>query len=69
MKKHDDFQKDVAASEARLDAINTLAQTMIDDGHSDADEIQRLTEVGLVPVSCEAHVILHCYVTGHVIVM
>ena len=45
-KKHDDFQKDVAANEVRLDTINTLAQTMIDEGHSDADEIQRLTEVG-----------------------
>lgn len=45
-KKHDDFQKDVAANEARLDSINTLAQTMIDEGHSDSDEIQRLTEVG-----------------------
>ena len=45
-KKHDDFQKDMAANEVRLDTINTLAQTMIDEGHSDADEIQRLTEVG-----------------------
>ena len=45
-KKHDDFQKDVAANEVRLDTINTLAQTMIDEGHSDADDIQRLTEVG-----------------------
>ena len=45
MKKHDDFQKDTAVNEARLDSINTLAQSMVDDGHSDADEIQQLTEV------------------------
>lgn len=45
-KKHDDFQKDVAAKEARLDTINTSAQTMIDEGHSESDEIQQLAEVG-----------------------
>ena len=47
-KKHDDFQKDVLANESRLDAINTLAQAMIDGGHSDGDEIQRVIEVGVV---------------------
>ena len=45
MKKFDDSQKDLAANEARLDGINTMAQAMIDEGHSDADEIQGLAEV------------------------
>lgn len=54
-KKHDDFQKDVAAKEARLDAINTSAQTMIDEGHSESDEIQQLAEVakGVGSISCD----------------
>ena len=47
MKKFDDSQKDLAANEARLDSINTMAQAMIDEGHSDADEIQGLTEVSM----------------------
>ena len=47
-KKHEDFQKDVAANEARLEAITSQAQAMVDEGHSDGDEIQRLTEVGVV---------------------
>ena len=47
-KKHEDFQKDVAANEARLEAINSQAQAMVDEGHSEGDEIQRLTEVGVV---------------------
>ena len=47
-KKHEDFQKDVAANEVRLEAINSQAQAMVDEGHSEGDEIQRLTEVGVV---------------------
>lgn len=52
-KKHNDFQKDVAAKEARLDTVNTLAQTMIDEGHFESDEIQQLTEVGnyMIPMT------------------
>ena len=50
MKKHTDFEKDVVANEARLDAINTLAQDMVDNDHSDSDEIQTLTEVGMITV-------------------
>ena len=45
-RKFDDFQKDLAANEARLDTITALAQGMIAEGHSDADEIQRQAEVG-----------------------
>ena len=45
IKKHNEFQKDTAVTEARLTFINTLAQSMVDEGHSDTDEIQRLTEV------------------------
>ena len=45
LKKFDDFQKDLEATETRLEGINSLAQDMIDEGHSDADEIQRLAEV------------------------
>ena len=47
-KKHEDFMKDMTATETRLDTINTLAQGMVDGGHSDSDEIQLLAEVGVV---------------------
>ena len=47
-KKHQDFKKDVAATESRLESINSLAEAMIEGGHSDSDEIQMLTEVGVV---------------------
>lgn len=45
-RKFDDFQKDLAANEARLDNIMALAQGLIAEGHSDAEEIQRQAEVG-----------------------
>lgn len=45
MKKFEDFQKDIETNEARLEHIDDLAQEMIDAGHPDADEIQRLCEV------------------------
>ena len=47
-KKHEDFMKDMTATETRLDTINTLTQGMVDGGHSDSDEIQLLAEVGVV---------------------
>lgn len=47
MKKFDDFQKDIATNEARLEHIEDLAGEMIDAGHPDADEIQRLCEVSV----------------------
>ena len=55
MKKFEDFQKDIATNEARLEHIEDLAQEMIDAGHPDADEIQRLCEVSAIiqpPVWC-----------------
>ena len=55
MKKHEDFKKDVAASESRLEAINSLAESMVDAGHSNSDEIQMLTEVGVACTSCGDH--------------
>ena len=48
MKKFGDFQKDIETNEARLEHIDDLTQEMIDAGHPDADEIQRLCEVGHV---------------------
>lgn len=45
LKKSEDFEKDVAGNETRLDSINTMGENLIDEGHSDADEIQRLCEV------------------------
>ena len=45
MKKFEDFQKDIQTNEARLEHIEDLAQEMIEAGHPDADEIQRLCEV------------------------
>jgi spectrin alpha len=43
-KKHDDFKKDMAVTETRLETISSLAEAMIDGGHSDSDEIQILIE-------------------------
>lgn len=48
LKKHEDFKKDVTATENRLDGINSRVETMIDEGHCDSDEIQILAEVGVV---------------------
>ena len=42
-----DFEKDVEGNEARLDSINKMGEDLIEEGHSDADEIQRLCEVQL----------------------
>ena len=47
-KKHEDFKKDMAATESRLETISSLAETMIEGGHSDSDEIQILIEVCLI---------------------
>ena len=46
-KKHEDFKKDMAATETRLETISSLGETMIEGGHSDSDEIQILIEVGV----------------------
>ena len=45
-KKHEDFKKDMAVTETRLETISSLAEAMIEGGHSDSDEIQILIEVG-----------------------
>lgn len=45
LKKGEDFEKDVEGNEARLDSINKMGEDLIEEGHSDADEIQRLCEV------------------------
>lgn len=45
LKKMEDFEKDVEGNEARLDSINKMGEDMIEEGHSDAEEIQRLCEV------------------------
>ena len=44
-KKFDDFQKDLAANESRVHAVNRLAKQLIDEGHSDADDIQAIADV------------------------
>ena len=46
-KKHEDFKKDMAATDTRLETISSLAETMIEGGHSDSDDIQILIEVGV----------------------
>ena len=45
LKKVEDFEKDIAGNEPRLDNINKIGEDLIDEGHTDADEIQRLCEV------------------------
>ncbi len=46
LKKVEDFEKDIAGNEPRLDNINKIGEDLIDEGHTDADQIQRLCEVG-----------------------
>ena len=46
LKKVEDFGKDITGNEPRLDNINKIGEDLIDEGHTDADEIQRLCEVG-----------------------
>ena len=45
IKKAEDFEKDVEGNEVRLDSINKMGEDMLEEGHSDADEIQRICEV------------------------
>ena len=44
-KKFDEFQKEMLVSESRLMSVNTMAESMVKDGHSDAEEIQSEIEV------------------------
>eukprot|EP00117_Sycon_ciliatum_P010415 scpid4432/ scgid12327/ Spectrin alpha chain, brain; Alpha-II spectrin; Fodrin alpha chain; Spectrin, non-erythroid alpha chain len=44
IKKFDDFQKDLAANESRVHAVNRLAKQLIEEGHSDADDIQAIAD-------------------------
>lgn len=50
LKKEVDFEKDVEGNEPRLDSINKMGEDLIEDEHSDADEIQRLCEVSTFSV-------------------
>lgn len=45
LKKEVDFEKDVEGNEPRLESINKMGEDMIEDGHSEAEEIQRICEV------------------------
>lgn len=54
MKKFDDFQKDVAVNKARLDTINSQAENLIAEGHTDSAEIQ-----SHVYVSETGNILLH----------
>lgn len=46
LKKEDDFKKDMEGNEPRLDSINKMGEDLIEEGHSEGDEIQRICEVG-----------------------
>lgn len=48
LKKEEDFEKDVEGNEPRLDSINKMGEDMIEEGHSEADEIQRICEVSTI---------------------
>ena len=48
LKKGEDFEKDVLGNESRLDSINKMGEDLLEEGHSEADEIQRLCEVSEV---------------------
>jgi spectrin alpha len=43
-KKFDDFQKDLAANEARVDEVNSMAQKLLEEGHSEAPAIMQQIE-------------------------
>ena len=45
LKKAEDFEKDVEGNEPRLDSINKMGEDLLEEGHSEADEIQRICEV------------------------
>ena len=47
MMKFEDFQKDITVNKARLDSINALTETMIQEGHADSAEIQSQTDVSI----------------------
>ncbi len=48
LKKSEDFEKDVTGNEPLLDDINKMGEDLIEEGHSDSDEIQRLCEVRIM---------------------
>ena len=50
LKKSEDFEKDVTGNEPLLDDINKMGEDLIEEGHSDADEIQRLCEVKFIRI-------------------
>lgn len=45
MKKFEDFQKDVEVNKARLDGINSQAEDLIAEGHTDSAQIQSQVDV------------------------
>ena len=51
-KKFDEFQKELSVNESRLAAISAMAEQMVQEGHSDAEEIQSEMEVSKVCI-CE----------------
>ena len=44
-KKSEDFEKDMAVNAAQLDKICVMANELIGEGHSDAEEIHDVVEV------------------------
>ena len=44
-KKSDDFEKDMAVNEAQLEKICVMANKLIEEEHSDAEQIHDLVEV------------------------
>ena len=44
-KKSDDFEKDMAINEAQLDKICVMANKLIEEEHSDAEQIHDMEEV------------------------
>ena len=51
-KKFDAFQAELIANESKLATITTMAESMVQEGHTDAEEIQGELEVSGTDFKC-----------------
>ena len=60
-KKFEGFQAELASNEAKLTSITTMAEGMVQEGHTDAEEIQGELEVIIIIIII--HNLLHMGLT------
>ena len=68
-KKFDDFQKDLAANETRVDGVNSMAQKLLEEGHSEAPAIMQQIEVLFVCLNMFGSVSIYWCVSVYVHVL